>query len=110
MKSITKSLVVGALTLGAASSFAQAVTKPGDATAHAAPGDAAKSKPMVTMFPERITRAEAIKKAEAQFDAVDSNKDGVVTREEIVAFQDKMQKLVHTNPPSLAPDTGPAKK
>lgn len=42
-------------------------------------------------FPEKMTREEALKRAAEQFDMVDQNKDGVVTREELHQFKEKLR-------------------
>lgn len=60
-------------------------------------------------IPERITRAEVIKRATDQFDAVDTNKDGVVTREEILAFQEGIRRTMGAQGgPGERPGAGPA--
>lgn len=42
-------------------------------------------------FPDKMTREEALKRAGEQFDMVDQNKDGVVTREELHQFNEKIR-------------------
>lgn len=77
-------------------------------------------------IPDKVTRAEAIKRATDQFDAIDLNKDAVVTKDEIQAFQTKMREAMTSSvggpaqgagpsgrpagaPPRGAPPAGPAK-
>jgi hypothetical protein len=54
-------------------------------------------------FPEKITRADALKQAGEGFDRVDTNHDGVVTRVEMQAYREKMQAAMSTKGSPVAP-------
>jgi hypothetical protein len=107
-------ITVAALALSFAAS---AQTKPVEPGAGAKPGIAPAVKPAegpgprMGGIPEKITRAEAIQRATEQFDMVDTNKDGTVTKEEIQAFQTKMREAMQggvMGKPAGGPDGKPA--
>jgi hypothetical protein len=64
--------------------LAAAVVLP--ATAQAAPQ---KSAPAQGSTPQSVTRADFLKDVDTRFNAIDTNHDGVITKEEIAAAQTK---------------------